>query len=303
MKLKDFLLYLPRWGYSTAVKHIRTRIPEEMKEYIQENHLYHITKDEETVQKIIDSGYLKPASGMMKYIDSYGSPVACMFAGTPSSDDYIKNLTDADINKNPYLNPTMIAHGIEIDIKYNELEKFRTRLLADGVIIYKGKCNLPEDRVKKVQLVPDLCIDKESGNKSIVFRKRTEKEIEESPNKYLPSQEYLQYVLEERQKLGYTQSKVNNLVNTILHQQKIEADTTNRNIKYNLIDVIKGRIKNLFQKKLPSTGQESKLSKNDENPYEKFRKANVYMGKMPSIENISKKQDNVIDRDISKGSR
>lgn len=303
MKLKDFILYLPRWGYSTAVKHIRTQIPEETKEYIQENHLYHITKDEETVEKIIDSGYLKPASGMMKYIDSYGSPVACMFAGEPSGDDYIKNLTGADTNKNPYLNPTMIAHGVEIDIKSNELERFRTRLLADGVIIYKGKCNLPENRVKKVQLVPDLWIDKESGEKSIKFRKRTEKEIEQSPDKYLPSQEYLQYVLEERQKLGYTQSKANNLVNTILHQQKIEADTTNRNIKYNLIDVIKGRIKNLFQKKLPSMSQENKSAEADENLYKKFRQSQEYKGEKPSIENINDRHHNVIDRDTSKGSR
>lgn len=92
MKLKDFMLYMPRWMYSTAAKHIRTKIPQETKEYIVENHLYHITKDAETADKIIDSGYIKPATGMMKYIDSYGSPVACMFAGTPSSDDYIKKI-------------------------------------------------------------------------------------------------------------------------------------------------------------------------------------------------------------------
>jgi len=226
-----------------------------------------------------------------------------MFAGTPSSDDYIKNLTDTDINKNPYLNPTMIAHGIEIDIGANELEKFKTRLLADGVIVYKGKCNLPEERVKKVQLVPDLWFDKETGEKSIKFRKRTEKEISESPDKYLPSQEYLQYVLEERQRLGYTQSKVNNLVNTILHEQKIEGDMTNKNIRYNLIEVIRGRIKNLFQKKLPPLIQESQLLEDAEDSYKKFRNSNRYRGETPSIENISEKHNNVIDRNRGKGSR
>ena len=303
MKLKDFILYIPRWTYSTAVKHIRTQIPEKTKEYIEENHLYHITNNEETVQKIIDSGYLKPASGMMKYIDSYGSPVACMFAGMPSNDDYIKNLTDTNINKNPFLNPTMIAHGIEIDIKSNELDRFKTRLLSDGIIIYKGKCQLPENRVKNVQLVPDLCIDQETGEKSIKFRKRTQEEIKESPDKYLPSQEYLKYVLEERQRLGYTQSKINNVINTVIHEQKIEAYMTNRNIRYNLIDVIKGRIKNLFQKRLPTLSQENQLLEDNENLYKKFRESNKYNGEIPSIENISKDHINVINRDISNASR
>lgn len=295
MELRDFMLYMPRWIYATTAKHIRTNIPEETKKYIEENHLYHITKDEDTGEKIIASGYLKPATGIMKYIDSYGSPVACMFAGTPSSDDYIKNLTGTNINANPYLNPTMIAHAVEIDIKAEELKKFKTRLLADGVIVYKGKCNLPENRVNKVQLVPDLYVDEKTGEKSIKFRKRTQREIAESPDKYIPSQEYLEHVLQEKQRLGYTNSRMNNMINTLLHEQKIESNMTTRYIQYNLIEKIKGRIKKLFQKKLPVTNQ---VNKESENQYKAFREENKYKGEITPIENIKKKDENIISKGI-----
>jgi len=212
MLIKDMAIYFKNGIISTLAKTARLEIPEDMKKHIEENHLYHITSSAEVCEKIVNSEYLKPAVGMGKNINSYGTACACMFAGAPDIENYIKNLTDADMSKNPYLNPTMITNAVEIDAKSEDLKNYKLRGLSDNAIVCEGYCVLPHERVKAVQLVPDLIrdekgqpvLDKKTGEPlGVSFRKRTEEEIMRSPNEYIASKDYLDYMNEKRLEYGY----------------------------------------------------------------------------------------------------
>ena len=59
MKLGDLIIFMPGAVISTIAKTIRTKIPEETKDYIEQNHLYHCTLKKETVDKIMKSRIFK----------------------------------------------------------------------------------------------------------------------------------------------------------------------------------------------------------------------------------------------------
>ena len=59
MKLGDLIVFMPGAIIATAAKTIKTKIPEQTKEYIEQKHLYHYTRSKETAEKIIESRIYK----------------------------------------------------------------------------------------------------------------------------------------------------------------------------------------------------------------------------------------------------
>ena len=66
MKLGDLIVFLPGAFISTLSKMVKTQIPEETKNYIEEQHLYHCTAQKETAQKIVESRILKTCNRYSK---------------------------------------------------------------------------------------------------------------------------------------------------------------------------------------------------------------------------------------------
>ena len=246
---------------------------EEKKEIIK-NGLYHITRDEATANKIIESQHLRPAQGIMKNINSYGTSCVCLFNGAPSVENYIKNLV-YEQNKNPYVNPTIVENAIKISpTKKEELANYKVRSLADDVIIYEGYCVLQQEEIEKVYLVPDLVrdvetgepiINKETGRYDIRFREATELELNQDKKSYKPQEDYLQFVVQERERLGYIKNDnfIANLINslrTILHIGKIEGEMAKEKSKINLPQIIKRKIQQFMTPKL-DMGTDEKIHK------------------------------------------
>ena len=199
MLIKDIAMFLPRGIVSTILKTIRTDIDKVGKEQILKNGLYHITTDEETAQLILDSGYLKPSTGILKNINSYGTAVACMFNGTPTIENYIKNLETTKASNNPLITPNMVLNGIKISpTEMSELVNYKARSLADDVIIYEGYCVLPKEKVQTVKLVPDLnrdavtnepIVNPKTGEYEIIFREAQEEESRQDKKAYEAKEE------------------------------------------------------------------------------------------------------------------
>lgn len=159
MKIGDLIVFMPAGLIATVSKMIRNNISKETSQYISENHLYHCVQSEDIAQKIIESNVLKPSTGIFKNINSYGKAASCMFAGIPTMDSFVKN-----ISKNPYNNPEMICNAVEININEDEINKnYKIRSFSDESILYEGWCVLPPDRANIVQLVADLIRDN-NGN-------------------------------------------------------------------------------------------------------------------------------------------
>ena len=156
MKLEDLIVFLPAAVMATVTKTIRTKIPENTKQYIEKNHLYHCTGSKEVAEKIMESGYIKPSTGIFTNINSYGVASCCMFAGMPTIGSFVKNMT-----VNPYIEPDKIVHAIELDIKKEEMNNYKIRPFSDEAILYEGWCVLPENRTKIVEMVADLKRDKD----------------------------------------------------------------------------------------------------------------------------------------------
>lgn len=244
MKIGDLIVFFPGAFIGTLAKVIRTNISEVSKEYIEKNHLYHFVKDKQIAEKIIESNHLKPATGLFKNIASYGKAASFMFGGLPTMDSFIKNMSI-----NPYINPEVIINAVEIDIKKTELNNnYKIRPFSDEAIMYEGYCKLPKDRTKIVEVVADLKRDEngkpiidEKTNKpiGIELRKRTEEEIENSPDKYLPKKDYLEYMKEKKREYGFSKNRINNSINSIGAGGKLELKEVERTTKKNLPSVIK----------------------------------------------------------------
>ncbi len=187
-----------------------------------------------------------------------------MFGGLPDMENYIKNVTDIDVAKNPLLNPTMIANAVEIDMRSDELKNYKVRGFADNVIVCEGYCILPHERVKVVQLVPDLIRD-EFGNPvlnektneplGINFRKRTEEEIRESVDEYIASKDYLEYVNAKRLEYGYKDGKnslenIQNIFKTVKHEGEIEGKSVVINTRANFLKAMKNMFARVSQLKV-----------------------------------------------------
>lgn len=150
-----------------ATRAINTKIKKEMKEKILKDGLYHVTT-EENAKMIMKSGYIKPSGN----IASYGRKKCFFFAGIPNYKDLCSNCTFETIKYE--------FKAVKVSPNEEELSKFRQRSFNDDAITFKGKCNLPEERAKVVDLVLDI---DEKGN--IFTREKTEKELE----KYEPKEE------------------------------------------------------------------------------------------------------------------
>lgn len=287
MIIKDIAIFLSGSAISTLLKAARTEIDEQGKKEIIKNGLYHITKDEETANKIIESQHLRPAQGIMKNINSYGTACVCLFNGAPSVENYIKNLVYGQ-NKNPYVNPTIVENAIKISpTKKEELANYKVRSLADDVIIYEGYCVLPQEEIEKVYLVPDLVrdvetgepiINKETGRYDIQFREATELELSQDKKSYKAQEDYLQFIAQERERLGYLKQNnfITNSINslrTILHIGKIEGEMAKEKTKMNLPQIIKRKIQQLKTPKLDMGTDEkihntiNEFNTKDKNPY------------------------------------
>lgn len=287
MLIKDIAMFLPRGIVSTILKTIRTDIDKVGKEQILKNGLYHITTDEETAQLILDSGYLKPSTGILKNINSYGTAVACMFNGTPTIENYIKNLETTKASNNPLITPNMVLNGIKISpTEMSELVNYKARSLADDVIIYEGYCVLPKEKVQTVKLVPDLnrdavtnepIVNPKTGEYEIIFREAQEEELSQDKKTYEAKEDYLKYVETVKKKIGYLEgnhlpSKAINAFITLMYQGRIEGDMTKKYSK-NIFKHIKNAIKRWKTPKLDMSTDEKiyteirEFNNKKKNPY------------------------------------
>lgn len=270
MLIKDIAMFLPRGIVSTILKTVRTDIDKAGKEQILKNGLYHLTTDEETAQVILDSGYLKPSTGILKNINSYGTAVACMFNGTPTIENYMKNLETTKASNNPLITPNMVLNGIKISpTEMRELVNYKARSLADDVIIYEGYCVLPKEEVQAVKLVPDLnrdavtnepIVNSKTGEYEIIFREAKEEELSQDKKTYEAKEDYLQYVETVKKKIGYLEgnhlpSKAINSFITLMYQGKLEGDMTKKYSK-NIFKYIKDVIKRWRTPKLDMSTDE-----------------------------------------------
>lgn len=270
MLIKDIAMFLPRGIVSTILKTVRTDIDKVGKEQILKNGLYHMTTDEETVQLILDSGYLKPSTGILKNLNSYGTAAVCMFNGIPTMEDYMKNLETTKAFNNPLITPNMVLNGIKISpTEMRELVNYKARSLADDVIIYEGYCVLPKEEVKAVKLVPDLnrdavtnepIVNSKTGEYEIIFREAQEAELSQDKKTYEAKEDYLKYVETVKKKIGYLEgnhlpSKAINSFITLMYQGKLEGDMTKKYSK-NIFKYIKEAIKRWRTPKLEMSTDE-----------------------------------------------
>lgn len=270
MLIKDIAMFLPRGIVSTILKTVRTDIDKVGKEQILKNGLYHMTTDEETVQLILDSGYLKPSTGILKNLNSYGTAAVCMFNGIPTMEDYMKNLETTKAFNNPLITPNMVLNGIKISpTEMRELANYKARSLADDVIIYEGYCVLPKEEVQAVKLVPDLnrdavtnepIVNSKTGEYEIIFREAKEEELSQDKKTYEAKEDYLQYVETVKKKIGYLEgnhlpSKAINSFITLMYQGKLEGDMTKKYSK-NIFKYIKDVIKRWRTPKLDMSTDE-----------------------------------------------
>lgn len=245
MKIKDFLLFLPRGIISTITKIYREDISEELSSYIEKEGLYHIVPNEDIAQKIISSEKIKANKSI---VNSYGSPVCCMFAGKPELENYIKNLV-LKASDNVLLHPENIIYAVKFPMKKEEQAKFKVRALADDVILHKGSYQISKEKIEIKQLVLDL-IKTDEENEILGFRERTQEEILKDRNEYVPSKKCLDAVEKIKQKEGYIKKDflgIGNTVNGIVHQGKIEEEYYTKGI-INFLKRSVNKIKNKFQK-------------------------------------------------------
>lgn len=271
MLIKDIAMFVPRGIISTILKSVRTDIDTAGKEEILQNGLYHITKDQETAELILNSEYLKPSTGILKNINSFGTAVACMFDGLPTMDNYMKNLETTKTANNPLLTPNMVLNAIKISpTEMSELSNYKVRSLADNVIEYEGYCVLPKGKVKTVKLVPDLnrdtvtnmpIINPKTGEYEIVFREAKEEELNQDQKTYKVKEDYLKYIEKMREKIGYLNgnhlpAKAINTFITLMYEGKLEEDMMKEYSKKNFFKLIKDRIERWKTPKLDMSTDE-----------------------------------------------
>ncbi|MCX8074946.1 MAG: hypothetical protein N2749_05105 [Clostridia bacterium] len=224
---------------------------ESIKKTILNEGLYHFTS-EESADKILSSGYIKPTKGILNN-HGFGNKVY-MFPGIPDFELSKKNLPD---KTNPLINGNTEFFAIKLNINEDELGKYKQRL-QDNAITYRGKCELPNDRVKKVSIVVDL--DKDD---KYILREKTEEEI---INGYVPSDKLKEKLKEDKSNIF--KETVNNYNNEISHAYKALG-----NIFKGFASSIKGRFNR--NKTLPEASgisrDREKINKEDANLKFKLR--------------------------------
>ena len=281
MKINDMIVMLPVSLITTALKFARFDLNDTDKKYIAENRLYHCTSSKEVADNIIKSGYLRPATGALKTLNSYGHASVCLFGGIPNTDNFMKNL-----NVNLYTEPDRITNAVEICIHEDELNRnYKSRKISDEAILYEGYCVLPQDRARVVQLVMDLKRD-ENGKalvgkdgKPIGFemRKRTLAEINRSPDEYIPKQDYLDYIKEIQKEYGMSTkddalSTSKTGISFLGRVANMEGNEIVRSTKKNFKSIL-----NDFKKSIISIFQTKKLDENIDAKIERLSQGNAYL--------------------------
>lgn len=163
-------------------------------------------------------------------------------------DSFIKNMSIS-----PYIEPERIIHAVEIDVKKEELNNYKVRPLADEAVLYEGYCVLPKERTRIVEMVADLKRDDKGNplkdNKTgelagIELRPRTEEEIQENPDRYIPKEDYIKFINERRKQYGLIRgdgelSRKYNYISTAMAGGKLEYNETIRSTRKNIFTVIK----------------------------------------------------------------
>ena len=283
MIIGDIIISVPATVLA-LLKAVKVQANDKMKEEILKNSLYHITSNEQVLEEIVNSQYLKPATGIFKNINSYGKASVCFFNGTPAVDNYMHNM-----NKSPYLNPTKVEFALKISPKDKaELDNYKVRALSDDAVLFEGYCMLKKDEIEKVCLVPDLVRDIEgkpivnprTKRYDIAFREASEDELDKNRTEYVAKADYLEFVKEEKNRLNYLDNnkiigKIINPVIMIFDIEKKMRESTIRTSKKNFPTIIKEKIKNLSLAKLEVSADE-RVEQNisGKNPYKsaKFAK-------------------------------
>ena len=273
MKIEDMIVLLPVSIVTTVLKFARFDLNSEDKKYIAENHLYHCVSSKDVADSIIKSGYLRPATGALKTLNSYGHASVCLFGGIPNTDNFMKNL-----NTNLYTEPDKIINAIEICVHEDELNRnYKVRKVSDDAILYEGYCVLPQERTRAVQLVMDLKRDEYGkailgdNGKPIGFeiRKRTLDEINRSPDEYRPKQDYLEYIKEIQKEYGmstkedFLHSSMNGLA-FIGRVGNMEGKEIVRSTKKNFKGILedwKNSIKNLVKTRKLDENADAKIER------------------------------------------
>lgn len=215
------------------LKTLRTNLNEQTAKYIEENGMYHFTKDLDTANKIIESGKINPSKNA---IVSYGVPAAFLFAGIPSMDNYFKNLSEGAWN-NLLLHPDQILYAVKINAKENDLSGYKMRV-QDDAIVAEGGCILKPEQAEVKEIVIDYLPDK-IGKKRLCLRERTKEEMQEVTDlallgdapiaipggkfhNYIPSKECLEAIKQERKRLGYI--PILDLASSVTHVVGIENE-------------------------------------------------------------------------------
>lgn len=172
MILRDYVALLSANVAAVLLKTLRLNMNEPVANYIQENGLYHFTKNLETAELIKQSGMIKQSGKLA----SLGSNITYLFAGVPDIETYNKNLGYGTYS-NLLLNPEKILYAIKLNINKEQLSNYKIRI-QDGAIVHEGNCILRDDQVEIKQMVLDL-IEDQDGQKRLGLRERTEKEMAE----------------------------------------------------------------------------------------------------------------------------
>ncbi len=285
MIIKDIIISVPSSVFA-LLKAVKIKADDRIKDDILEKGLYHITSNEQTVDKIINTRYLKPATGIFKNINSYGKASVCFFNGPPEIGDYMHNM-----NKSPYINPTKVEPALKVMPRdKTELTNYKVRPLSDNAVLLEGYCMLKNDEIKKVFLVPDLVrdidgnpiINTKTERYDIAFREAKEEELNENRTSYVAQNDYLNFIENEKRRLKYFNNDkfigkiINPIIMTIDIERKMRENSID-NMKNNLPMLIKQKIKNLFLPKLETSTDEkieqdiSEFNTSEKNPY-RFKK-------------------------------
>ncbi|MBO5349485.1 MAG: hypothetical protein J6A89_06695 [Clostridia bacterium] len=268
MKLRNFITTPVKAVIATALKGIRSNLDETQKKLIIENGLYHITPNREITDKIVESQHLRPSD----MITSYGAPCVFFFNGTPTIENYMKNLTNTKKETNPFLNPAMVVSALKISPTNKfDLENFKVRPF-DDVIMHEGVYALPNNKVKPIFLVPDLVRNNEDGNPiinpetgtyDIKFREALPEELNDKKTQYDAKSDYIHFIKNEAIKLGYKNKGIfknlRNSVQTIKHLFKIEGIYNDKNLLPTIKHIIKHRKKSEKNKELNGEVHQSDL--------------------------------------------
>lgn len=294
MILMDYIAAVPRNVAGILLKAIRENMNEPVANYIQENGLYHFTKDLNTAKLIQESGYIKETGKL----ESYGSSVTHLFAGIPDIETYNKNLGYGG-EVNLLTNPERILYAIKLNINKEQLSNYKIRM-QDGVILHEGKCILRDDQIEIKQMVLDLIEDKD-GQKRLGLRERTEQEIEEDKkdiityrngiemvipggirNIHKPSEECLKAVREERKRQGLSDIMFIDDITTISDNARIEGKMSLEATK-SILERLKENIKNIMNPKAKAI---------DENPNKKIKRVlqDIQCGRIDTKKSVRDKK-------------